>query len=468
MASGALPVDRLRNYLRDLPAGARALLITELERAVMRGDEIPGGDLLLRELRAVIRNSSDHVPRMGNAARLLFRPIEPFLTSVSTTRKLRGRIVRAALEPAWTWISRDLAPVETQAYCDLVNHEMIVGDLDSKAHLAHGFQAIAAQRMQQALAVVPIDERAGRRIAIQIGTPNALDDVRDLATILGHRDELAAISDQLPGHIRNFGDDAIDNVKALVDSPACSEHGLQAYVLVMVMNRLAAPWQLIRLALRACESDHAARVASSPYAIAVDITLGDIERMVEELRGDLKRGATLAVTALLKCIHDAARGVRTELDLTADSIWTRRLAAVRTEISTVLKAEIESVPGQIRRLLRPRSSNEIVQGSVLDAHDVADTEARIEFVAACRNYASELAINEITLRAFQDIQQYLDTVTRSLLEGLRTAGEPDHAFRRSQVDAANRFCGKMFGKDYGSLLEKAAEMAGSERRAMRA
>jgi hypothetical protein len=174
------------------------------------------------------------------------------------------------------------------------------------------------------------------------------------------------------------------------------------------------------------------------------------------------------VTSLLKCIHDAVRGLRTELDLSADSNWARRLAAIRSEISILLKTEIESVPGQIRRLLRPRSSDEIVQGAVLDAADVAETEARIAFVAACRNYASELAINEMTLRTFHDIQQYLDTVTRSLLEGLRTAGEPDRPFRKSQVDAANGFCGKAFGKDYASLLVKAAEMAGSERRVAKA
>ena len=59
----------------------------------------------------------------------------------------------------------------------------------------------------------------------------------------------------------------------------------------MVANRLAVPWQLIRLAVKAAESDDVARIAGSPYALAVTITLGDIERMVEELKADLKRGA---------------------------------------------------------------------------------------------------------------------------------------------------------------------------------
>ncbi len=41
----------------------------------------------------------------------------------------------------------------------------------------------------------------------------------------------------------------------------------------MVTNRLAAPWQLIRIATRAAESDDTARIAGNPYAVAVTIVL---------------------------------------------------------------------------------------------------------------------------------------------------------------------------------------------------
>src|SRR6476659_4063569 len=151
MAASALPVDRLRNYLRDLPSGARVLLIRELERAVLRGDEIPGGHLLLQEVRTAIRDSGDPTSRMGNPTRLFFRPVEPFLTAVCTGRKMPARIARAVLQPAWIWISRDLAPVEAQLYCNLVNREIAAGDLDPNAPLVHDFQDLAAQRIRSAL-----------------------------------------------------------------------------------------------------------------------------------------------------------------------------------------------------------------------------------------------------------------------------------------------------------------------------
>ena len=73
---------------------------------------------------------------------------------------------------------------------------------------------------------------------------------------------------------------------------------------------------------------------------------------------------------------------------------------------------------------------------MLDADEVSETEAMIEFVGACRNFASELATSEVTLRTFQEIQQYLDSGTRALLDALRGAGEHDRPFRKSQMDAA--------------------------------
>ena len=77
------------------------------------------------------------------------------------------------------------------------------------------------------------------------------------------------------------------------------------------------------------------------------------------------------------------------------------------------------------------------------------------------NIAGELAINEMTQRA-------LRTATLSF-EGLRHAGDADRSFRKSQVDAAVRFCAKVLGREYAALLGKAAEVASAaESKAARA
>ncbi len=237
------------------------------------------------------------------------------------------------------------------------------------------------------------------------------------------------------------------------------------YALVMTMSRLASPWQLIRLATRAAGSDSVTRISETKYSVAVEIVFAEIERMTGELKAELRSGRGLATGALLKGIHDAARGMRTEIDLTHDSPWSRRLAALRTQVADLLKGEIEGLNGRVRRLLRPRPTKEIAPNSSVDSGEVQDTEALIEFVGACRAYASELAVNELTSRAWSELEQYLDPTTKSLVENLRNAGPADHSFRQSQLDAAVRFCAKVFGEEYAQVLVKARDAAaGCERK----
>jgi hypothetical protein len=196
----------------------------------------------------------------------------------------------------------------------------------------------------------------------------------------------------------------------------------------------------------------------------VKIVLTEVERLVRKLKSALKRGQANELAGVLKEIHDTARGLRTEMDLAVDSPWARRLSNVRAEIATLLKHLVESMPGRVRRLLRPRPSKEIAPGSQLDDTDVEETEGLIAFVGACRTYAGELAINEMTLRAYSEVQHYLESNTQMLIDGLRAAKPAELRFRQSQVDAAVRFCAKIFGQEYAALLAKAADVAANSER----
>jgi hypothetical protein len=406
-----------------------------------------------------MREAGESPSRVDHSARLFFKPLEPFLVDDAPDHKHKGRIARASLEPIWNWVCRDLLPEKFDQHRADVNRALGEGDSVTAEKLTRAFQDEAVAKIDEMLGSAQQDQKAMRKVTMQVGTPRALEDVTTLNGVLKARDALVALGARLPTHFKNLVDDQLVNVKSLLDVQATRSPDMFVYSLLLVMSRMAASWQLVRLATLAAVSDDASRVAESSYAVTVTIVLAEIERMVSELKADLKSGRGVAVTALLKSIHDATRGLRTELDMPADSPWGKQLAAIRTEISHRLKAEIESMPGRVRRLLRPRPAKEITRGLLLDAIEVSETEMLIEFVAACRNYASELAISEMTNRTFSDIQHYLDTSTPTLVDGLRAATDADREFRRSQVDAAVRFCAKVYGPDYAATLAKSAAVA---------
>ena len=117
------------------------------------------------------------------------------------------------------------------------------------------------------------------------------------------------------------------------------------------------------------------------------------------------------------------------------------------------------MPGRVRRLLRQRPDKDISATSHIDPADVAETAALIDFVAVCRTYASELAINEVTLRTYSDLQQYVEKSTESLVQSLRNGDPRVKPFRQMQVRAAIRFCEVLFGADYAQLMSRAADNA---------
>jgi hypothetical protein len=347
-----------------------------------------------------------------------------------------------------------------------INRALFADDRAKAEQLVRVLHERAILRMQDMVPGIGSDERTRRRLAVQVGTPRAMEDLTSMIALLSLRDVLADFARWLPNHIRVFDRDEIDAVTKQIDTavaqPSFASGGMRKsdfflYSLILVMNRLAAPWQLIRIATRAAESDATARVAETPYAAAVTLVLSEAESMVGELRSELRAGRP--IVSILKAIHDAARGLRSEMDLSVESAWSRQLVAIRAEVSSLLKAEIEATPGFVRRLLRPRPAKDIAPGSLLDPIDINEAEMRVEFVGACRQYASELAVNEVTTRAHSELTLYLETGTKVLLDSLRHAGDADRPFRLSQVDTAIRFCRTVFGSEYAGLLAKAAEVA---------
>jgi len=468
MAGDADAAEKLRNYLRALKPGARALLIAELERGVLHGTSPEGAELVLSELRRSLRDGATSAARVDDAARLFFAPIEPFLVDDAPEHNHRGRISRSLVEPLWVWIGNTLLPDDTREYSTQVEQALTRGETDQAEMNARTFQDRVVSRIAGMLE--GSDDKERRRLTVQLGTSRALEDVQALRRILSERDALSMLATQLPGHVTALTGPVLENVKMKVDATIASKPDRLLYSLIVVLSKLAAPWQLIRLAVKAAGGDTAKKIVETPYSVAVHIALEEVDRRVRELAVDLKSGRGIAVSALLKEVHDSLRGLRSEIDMGAESPWGKQLVAVRAEVSKILTAEIELMPGRVRRLIRPRASKEIAPGTMMDAGDVAETEALIGFVTVCRNYASELAINEVTQRVLKSMQQALDTGTRTLLDGLRGCPPAERAFRQSQVDAAVRFCAKIFGQEYAALLAKAAEVArhDNERKAAKA
>jgi hypothetical protein len=455
---GQTSTERLRDYLVQLPPQSQALLMREFERAIERGEDTTVANFVLEQLRKVARGSDDDEaqPRTNDPARLLFRPLEPFLVEANFPMR-PGQVRRASLLPVWQWLIRDGAPEQAREF------EAILGQAQQGGSASDLEPAIRKLQLAAADAILKIASPAAggdkQRALARVGPPDVIADLLPIALVLQAREALDTLGSRLPSYLRVFADQQIGVVSASLNVASLQTPQLLPFALSLVMQRLAAPWQIIRLAIKMAASDDEIRVAATPFGVAVTIALHDLSFLAVQLRSDIKRGHFDSVAEHLKTLHDGVRGLRTELDLRNDSTWGKQLTSIRADISNALQSEIDSVPGRVRRLLRQRADKDIGASARLDPGEVDETAALIDFVAVCRTYASELAINEVTLRTYSDLQHYVEHSTEALVQSLRGGDAKARAYRQMQVAAAIRFCDVLFGHDYASLMSRAAENA---------
>ncbi|MBK5958028.1 hypothetical protein CCR97_07360 [Rhodoplanes elegans] len=469
MAGEEQASEKLRAYLRQLSPEARAMLMAEVERGLQAGhDHLPAPDLLLEHLREVLReNEDDPAPdRAVNPSRLFFVPIEPFLTDDESAAEPDGRVSRASLAPLWDWIVTEIAPAEAKTFVADVGRHLAAKDQGKADFAARTFQDLVVRKLGDILQAAGKDDKARRRIAFRIGTARAQSDVVEFFTIMKNRDTLSAIGSRLPTRIRSAAGDQLDQIVAVIDTAVARDKALIRYGLILVMNRMPATWHLVRVAVRAAQSDKAERIAESAYGLALSMVLTETERTVRELVHHFRRGQMGRAIESLKDVHEAVRGLRSEVNMSSGTGPARQLAAIRAGVADALKSDLDTIPGRVRRIIRIVPGKHLPAGAAIDQGEVAEIEALLGFLAACKNYASELALNEITLRVLSDLQSQLDNGSRSIIDVLRACEPGELPYRKAQMEAAIRFCAKILGDEFATVIARAAEVAvSSERKA---
>src|SRR5262245_5368348 len=233
--SRSLAVERLRDYLRQLPAAARNMLMSEFERALKRGEDAAVANVVLAELRKIARaEDNNDRPRAEDASRLAFACLTPFLTE---DEPLLGQIRRSSIEPVWLWLSKSAVVEATAALEQAVSANTGTEEALRKFHLAAA-EAIAT-------AVSPAAGGDARRGLARVGSPSAIEDIPSIGIILGHHDALEILDTRLPTIIRSFADSQIASIRSLlVQLPSLQKPSVLPLTISTVMRRLTSPWQI--------------------------------------------------------------------------------------------------------------------------------------------------------------------------------------------------------------------------------
>ena len=195
-------------------------------------------------------------------------------SSTAIFRYGRARSAARRWLPVWQWLIRDGAPEaarEFEAALASARESATTADLEPSVRK---FQLAAANAIVKVATPVPGDDK--QRALARVGAPNVIEDLLPIGAVLQAREALETLSSRLPSYLRVFGESQMPSTTASLNVPSLQTPQLLPFALSLIMQRLTAPWQIIRLAIKMAASDDEIRVAATPYGVAVTIALHDL------------------------------------------------------------------------------------------------------------------------------------------------------------------------------------------------
>jgi hypothetical protein len=348
------PAENLRGYLRQLTLPTRARLLAEVERLRQSGEDVPGADIILAELRTNARPdpSPDAPPvdQLEPAARHFFSILDPYLTNRLPERANDGQISRHSLQPLWDWISRDLMASMARAYTGEV--KQFAGNRQRELDQAVlAFQNKAVKYLEGTLASATGAEQARARLGKHGGSAASFGDLLKILRILKAREPLAQFEQGMPVRIDRLDGRRLDEVLDALDALAAAKRDAVPFAIVNVVRRLTTPWHLLRLATDATDPEPAAEVAAAPYAFAVVMVLDLLEDQIEVLRAALRKQHVPRAKEILMAIYDTEYAIRSRIDL-AGAPWDARLETIMQAVAHALDTEEIKLPAGLTHVLR--------------------------------------------------------------------------------------------------------------------
>jgi hypothetical protein len=346
-----ISVDRVRGYLASLTPQARASLLVEIERMLLYGEEVPGADLMLAQLRAEFRKSGQSSDRTGNPSRYFFKPIEALFVDRPPEIVNAGQISRGSLAAIWEWINQILLPTMARDYCDQMKRVIVLNNAREAKKISAAFQFKVVKYLEATLGSPQGIEGARGGLGKFTTSRARFDDLNKILAALQVRDALVAFNEALPEKIENLEGEALAKARGLLDAFAAKHPAAVPFALTMVMKRLKTPWQLMRFATEIAHGKAACDIAATRYAISITMVLDHLDDKRIALNHALKSNRIPIAKDILAEICEIEHALGARIAGFDKSEWGSRLDQLMSAINNDLQAEFQTLPDNVRHVL---------------------------------------------------------------------------------------------------------------------
>ncbi len=459
MPDPGLLTAKMRAYMEALSPAARSMLMRAMRTAEADSDPANIIKKIFASLEAAgtfdpVSSASPKVPKSDlpwdeQIREAFFQPLQPFVCEVSFSPKMAARIQAASLDQIWTYLVRDLAP-------SLFSQAFLSGASDQQpdvVQIARKLRRELLPTLSELIQSGDLNSKDVRRVVGQLGSEIAFLDFADAIYVFQKEGALLNFSGQLPKTLSAFELSEAGPVSELVKKTLEGQQIDPAFLASVLVQRCASPASVVMLAITLAGSSDPKILHSSPYTKLIDGVISAAQLLVHRFERHLKdRSVRLKALEDLREYNDLIRQLDLVLQPNQVPVWHRQLGAARKKMSDLIAAEIEPLPGLIRRSLR------IEPGSEFDLEATADAEYSAKLLIDARNALDSLALYELVTKLRRPVEQTLEVVTAKVMADFKSITTPDKTEILKVVDAAIRMSAVVFGEDYAAVMRKSRDL----------
>ena len=453
-----LPNDKtglLKAFLAGLPGAAagRLAMAVEVDR-LMDGHVLPHADIL-EGLRPILRR--EHYDRTPTPLRLFCRPFQDLLTCVPRSAKQKAVIARGTLVPAWNWICNDLLPQESAAYIAEARTLVLAHKHDDALARAAQFWPLAGAAISSA-----VSGAVGRETVRKVfgGDAAAVDDLAEMALLLSAGEEMETLAKTLPAPVAVFSEQLVWQAREIYDQLVQSHPDVAPYVAIVAMNRLAKPWEALRLPLLVTRHSDDTLIAQTDMGLVGEILFARMDALKASIQ--ITRHPLFDAQKLMdevKTFADLSSHIVKEIELKREGDWAKRLMAERVMIGNIMETFMDRAPKEIGAALPMAKGTgaDFSKTTNAEKQEMAVRYARL--VAGSRNFAAAASFAAKQKAIYEDLCTSLKRYNEDLVKALKA--DPQHAVANAQLQLCAELSAILFSDEEAELLRRRARAAQS-------
>ena len=444
----------LKAFLGSLPGEIAARLASAVEAdRMMDGTALPH-DAILEGLRPVLRGAN--AARTPPPLRLFCRPFEDILTSNTRKTKQKASIARSSLLPIWLWLGRDLIPAETESYIAQTKALIVARKYADATQRAESFWIQAGAALQAGLAL-PTARTA-------LNDPLILADAQEMALLLPAGADMLRIQDVLHRPVPQLNEDLLWQLRAIYDDLVTRLPDVAPYVAVMAMNRLARPWEALRLPMQICRQSNDTLISKTDMGLVGEIIFARMQNLRDAIlnaRHPLFSAETLLDQS--SQFAEMSSAIVKEIEIKRDGEWGQRLLKERAQTGNVMDGFMDRALREISAALPLHKGT----GGTADFSRAIDAEKRelalryAKLVVGSRNFAAAGSFAAKQKTAYEDICAYLRRYIEDVVKELRTIDAARRAVAESQFQLCVELTGLLFSDQEVEFLQRRGRAAQS-------